>query len=125
VAAVDVTAPPPICATKPGAPPGIAPERLIFAPKLELMASGAPQSCRPGCWIRLPYNAHTNRQRRLIGRRAGGLPVLGEAFAGRVGASLLTAIGLPELIADDLEGYESSPNRWPNPETYKALKAEA
>jgi protein O-GlcNAc transferase len=31
---------------------------------------------------------------------------IGEGFAGRVAASLLTAIGLPELIAENLEDYE-------------------
>jgi predicted O-linked N-acetylglucosamine transferase (SPINDLY family) len=38
------------------------------------------------------------------------LPVLtqiGESFAGRVAASLLTAIGLPELIAQTSEQFES------------------
>jgi protein O-GlcNAc transferase len=39
-----------------------------------------------------------------------GLPVLtqiGSAFAGRVAASLLTAIGLPELIAETQQQFES------------------
>jgi predicted O-linked N-acetylglucosamine transferase (SPINDLY family) len=31
---------------------------------------------------------------------------MGDAFAGRVSASLLTEIGLPELIAYTTEGYE-------------------
>lgn len=53
----------------------------------------------------LPYNAHTTASNALW----AGLPVLtcsGKTFAGRVSASLLHAIGLPELIADDLEAYE-------------------
>ena len=39
-----------------------------------------------------------------------GLPVvtcLGETFAGRVGASLLHAVGLPELITRTLDEYEA------------------
>jgi predicted O-linked N-acetylglucosamine transferase (SPINDLY family) len=39
-----------------------------------------------------------------------GLPLVtccGEAFAGRVSASLLNAIGLPELVTRSLEEYES------------------
>ena len=32
---------------------------------------------------------------------------LGEGFPGRVAASLLTAIGLPELITDNAADYES------------------
>jgi predicted O-linked N-acetylglucosamine transferase (SPINDLY family) len=31
----------------------------------------------------------------------------GEAFAGRVGASLLHAVGLPELITNSLDEYET------------------
>src|SRR5258705_323980 len=34
------------------------------------------------------------------------LTLLGETFAGRVAASLLTAIGLPELVADSVATYE-------------------
>ena len=53
----------------------------------------------------LPYNAHTTASDALW----MGLPVLtliGETFAGRVAASLLTAIYLPELIATTPEAYE-------------------
>jgi len=54
----------------------------------------------------LPYNAHTTASDALW----AGLPVLtcvGSTFPGRVGASLLTAVGLPELIASSLEEYEA------------------
>jgi protein O-GlcNAc transferase len=40
----------------------------------------------------------------------GRLPVLsheGTAFAGRVAASLLNAIGLPELVTHSIEDYEA------------------
>jgi predicted O-linked N-acetylglucosamine transferase (SPINDLY family) len=53
----------------------------------------------------LPYNAHATACDALW----AGLPVLtcrGRSFAGRVGASLLEALGLPELIANTLQGYE-------------------
>lgn len=52
-----------------------------------------------------PYGAHTTASDALW----EGVPVLtiaGRAFAGRVGASLLTAAGLPELIVPDLASYE-------------------
>jgi predicted O-linked N-acetylglucosamine transferase (SPINDLY family) len=52
-----------------------------------------------------PYNAHATAADALL----AGVPVLtcrGTTFAGRIAASLLTAAGLPELIADDLAGYE-------------------
>jgi len=51
-----------------------------------------------------PYNAHTTASDALW----AGCPVLtwlGDTFAGRVAASLLTAVGLPELVAPDLQGY--------------------
>jgi predicted O-linked N-acetylglucosamine transferase (SPINDLY family) len=51
------------------------------------------------------YNAHTTACDALW----AGLPVLtcpGRTFASRVAASLLTAVGLPELIAADLDRYE-------------------
>jgi predicted O-linked N-acetylglucosamine transferase (SPINDLY family) len=54
----------------------------------------------------LPYNAHTTASEALW----MGLPVLtckGDSFAGRVGASLLQAVDLSELIADSLEDYEN------------------
>ncbi|MEO7054610.1 MAG: hypothetical protein ABI191_06520, partial [Rhizomicrobium sp.] len=54
----------------------------------------------------LPYNAHTTASDALW----AGLPILtcrGNAFAGRVAASLLQAMGLPELITDTLEDYEA------------------
>ena len=51
-----------------------------------------------------PYNAHTTASDALW----AGCPVLawlGETFAGRVGASLLNAVGLPQLIARDVASY--------------------
>ena len=54
----------------------------------------------------LPYNAHTTASDALW----AGLPVLtclGDTFAGRVAASLLKAIGLPDLITSSLEDYQA------------------
>ncbi len=51
-----------------------------------------------------PYNAHTTGSDALW----AGCPLLslrGETFASRVGASLLTAVGLPELICDSIDAY--------------------
>ena len=85
---------------------GIAAERLIFAP---FVASGDDHLARLGLadlfLDTLPFNAHTSAADALW----AGLPVLtckGETFAGRVAASLLSAAGLPELIADSLKDYE-------------------
>jgi predicted O-linked N-acetylglucosamine transferase (SPINDLY family) len=55
----------------------------------------------------LPCNAHTTASDALW----VGLPVLtcaGKSLAARVAASLLHAIGLPELVTDTLEGYEAA-----------------
>jgi predicted O-linked N-acetylglucosamine transferase (SPINDLY family) len=54
----------------------------------------------------LPYNAHTTASDALW----AGLPLItcrGESFAGRVAASLLNAIGLPELVTNSLEDYKA------------------
>ncbi len=51
------------------------------------------------------YNAHTTASDALW----AGLPVVttpGRGFAARVGASLVSAVGLPELIADTRQAYE-------------------
>ena len=53
----------------------------------------------------MPYNAHTTASDALW----AGLPVLtmrGSTFAGRVAASVLTAVGLPELVTNSSEEYE-------------------
>jgi len=53
-----------------------------------------------------PYNAHTT----AVDALKAGIPVLtliGQSFAGRVAASLLNAIGLPELITHTQEEYEA------------------
>lgn len=53
-----------------------------------------------------PYNAHTTGSDALW----SGLPLLtctGRTFPSRVGASLLQAVGLPELVTADLTQYET------------------
>lgn len=54
----------------------------------------------------LPYNAHTTASDALW----AGLPILtqtGESFASRVAASVLHAVGLPELVTHSQEEYEA------------------
>jgi len=52
------------------------------------------------------------------------LSILGQSFPDRVGASLLTAIGLPELIMPDLAAYEATAFRLAtSPDELAALKA--
>ncbi|MEA2754621.1 MAG: protein O-GlcNAc transferase [Aliidongia sp.] len=83
---------------------GIDPERLIFAPIVERERHLARHRLADLFLDTLPYNAHTTASDAL----RMGLPLvtcLGTGFAGRVAASLLTALNLPELIAQDLETY--------------------
>jgi predicted O-linked N-acetylglucosamine transferase (SPINDLY family) len=85
---------------------GVAPERLIFAPKASVADHLARHRLADLCLDTLPYNAHTTASDALW----AGLPVLtclGETFAGRVAASLLKAIGLDELITHTLADYEA------------------
>lgn len=85
---------------------GVDPQRLIFAQQIPSMAEHLARHRAADLFLdTLPYNAHTTACDALW----AGLPVLtcaGEAFAGRVGASLLTAIGLPELITTTWAQYQ-------------------
>jgi protein O-GlcNAc transferase len=84
---------------------GIAGERLIFAPRVQQADHLARQPCADLFTDTLPYNAHTTALDALW----EGVPVLtriGETFAGRVAASLLTALDLPELIVETADDYE-------------------
>ena len=85
---------------------GVAGDRLVFAPNLPLDRHLARLALADLFLDALPYNAHTTASDALW----AGLPLLtcrGHTFAGRVAASLLTAIGLPELIAESPAAYES------------------
>ncbi len=85
---------------------GIDGARLIFAPKLPPDQHLARHPLADLFLDTLPYNAHTTCSDALW----AGLPVItcyGKAFPGRVAASLLKAIGLPELVATSPEKYEA------------------
>ena len=85
---------------------GIAGDRLVFAGRVPLPEHLARHRLADLFLDTLPCNAHTTASDALW----AGLPVLtclGTTFAGRVAASLLTAIGLPELITSSLDAYET------------------
>jgi predicted O-linked N-acetylglucosamine transferase (SPINDLY family) len=85
---------------------GVDPDRIVFAGRLPLPEHLARHRCADLFLDTLPYNAHTTASDALW----AGLPVLtcvGETFAGRVAASLLSALQLPELVTTTLEGYAS------------------
>jgi protein O-GlcNAc transferase len=84
---------------------GVEAGRLIFAPRVA-SAEHLGRHRHANLFLdTLPCNAHTTASDALW----AGLPVLtccGDTFAGRVAASLLTAVGLPELITPSSEEYE-------------------
>ncbi|MBS4046917.1 MAG: tetratricopeptide repeat protein [Alphaproteobacteria bacterium] len=84
---------------------GVAPERLVFAPRMDQAEHLARQRLANLFLDTFHYNAHTTASDALW----AGLPVLtrlGDSFAGRVAASLLQAAGLPELITTSSADYE-------------------
>ena len=86
---------------------GIGSSRVIFAPRVELMADHLARINLADLFLdTYPYNAHTTTVDSL---KAGvpALTLMGESFAGRVAASLLNAVGLPELITSTQEEYEA------------------
>lgn len=84
---------------------GIDPARLIFAGRMPQDEHLARQKVADLFLDTFAYNAHTTGSDALW----AGLPVLtlpGRQFSARVGASLVTAVGLPELIAKDEQHYQ-------------------
>ncbi len=85
---------------------GVDSNRLIFAKRMELDEHLARHKLADLFLDTFPYNAHTTASDALW----AGLPVLtliGESFASRVAASLLTALNLKELITYSQKEYES------------------
>jgi len=85
---------------------GVAPERLVFAQRTSLAEHLARQRVADLFVDTFPCNAHTTASDALW----AGLPLLtlaGESFASRVAASLLNAVGLPELVCGSLQEYQA------------------
>lgn len=81
---------------------GLVSERLIFASKLPQAEHLARLSLADLALDTLPYTSHTTGSDALW----AGVPLvtcLGDTFGSRVAASLLHAVGLPELVTHDLE----------------------
>ena len=84
---------------------GISADRIVFAKHMSPADHLARHRLADLFLDTLPYNAHTTASDALW----SDLPiitVLGNAFPGRVAASLLKAIGLPELITQNPKEYE-------------------
>ncbi len=85
---------------------GVAPDRLIFARRLAYADHLARQRLADLFLDTLPFNGGTTTSDALW----MGLPVLtrpGEAFASRMSASLLAAVGLSEMVVDSAADYEA------------------
>ena len=84
----------------------IDPQRLVFAPKIGLREHLSRLALADLFIDTWPCNGHTTASDALW----AGVPVVsyaGPAFASRVAASLLHAVGLPQLACDTLAGYEA------------------
>src|SRR5262249_28400579 len=85
---------------------GVDPARLVFMEELPHEDYLARHALADLFLDTLPYNAHATGSNALW----MGLPLLtcgGNTLAGRVGSSLLHAVGLPELVANSLDEYEA------------------
>jgi protein O-GlcNAc transferase len=85
---------------------GVDPARLVFAARVTPQENLARYTLADLFLDTLPVNAGTTASDALW----AGLPILtcpGNAFVARAAGSLLHAVGLPELIARNLEDYET------------------
>jgi protein O-GlcNAc transferase len=82
----------------------VAPERIVFAPFAQQSEHLARLRCADLALDVLPYGSHTTGSDALW----CGVPMLtltGATFAGRVGTSLVHAVGLPELAVASIDAY--------------------
>jgi predicted O-linked N-acetylglucosamine transferase (SPINDLY family) len=102
---------------------GILPGRIIFASRCDPQRYLARLGCADLFLDTFPYNAGTVASDAL----RMGLPIVtlaGRSFASRMAASLLTAAGLTEGIADTLDGYVAAALRYGrDPAALKAARA--
>jgi predicted O-linked N-acetylglucosamine transferase (SPINDLY family) len=102
---------------------GVDPDRVVFAPRVTPEQHLARHQLADLMLDTLPYNAHTTASDALW----AGLPLVttpGHSFPARVAASILTAAGVPELIAPDLAAYEAlALHLARDPEALQAIKA--
>jgi predicted O-linked N-acetylglucosamine transferase (SPINDLY family) len=85
---------------------GIAPARLVFAPKLPNAQHLARYRVADLALDTFPYTSHTTLSDALW----CGCPALalcGETFASRVSGSILTSAGMPDLVTHDLDAYRA------------------
>jgi protein O-GlcNAc transferase len=85
----------------------VAADRLVFARRVELNEDHLARYRLADLFLdTLPFGGHSTASEALW----AGVPVvtcLGSTYSERVAASLLNAVGLPELVADSLPAYEA------------------
>ena len=84
---------------------GVAASRLVFAPRLPLAEHLARHSCADLFLDTFNYNAHNT----AVNSLQAGLPLLtclGRTMAARIGASIVNAAGLPEMVVRSHADYE-------------------
>lgn len=86
---------------------GLSPDRIVFADRTATQEDHLARLKLADLFLDTPYyNAHSTACDALW----AGLPLvtcIGPAFAGRVGASMLKAVGLPELVTTSPQDYEA------------------
>ena len=101
---------------------GIDPNRIVFAKHRPQREHLGRLKLADLVLDTAPYNAHTTASDALW----VGIPLVtcpGSTFASRVAGSVLTAIGLPELITEDLEAYyQCAYQLATNPESHRRLR---
>lgn len=83
---------------------GVDPARIVFAPTVPWQVHFSRLALADVFVDTWPYNAHTTASDALW----AGVPVVtayGNSYASRVAASVLNAVGLPELAQDGVAGY--------------------
>lgn len=86
---------------------GVDPSRIIFAPRIKDIDDHLARVQLGDLFLdTFPYNAHTS----AIDSLWAGVPVItrmGDSFASRLAGSLVTTLGLTELIVPSVEAYEA------------------
>lgn len=103
---------------------GVEAARIIFATRVPRIEDHLARYRQADLFLDThPYNAHTTANDAI----RSGLPLLtmlGGSFPSRVAASLLTTLGMPELIASSLQDYEAKALHWAqHPEALASLRA--
>ena len=102
---------------------GVAPERLIFAPRLPRQEYLARYRCADLFLDTLPYSCCSTAADVVW----AGLPLLtcaGDTHVGRMCASVLRAAGMTDMVADSLNSYQAKAlDLARNPDALRAIRA--